>query len=156
MVFRSASLAGASLVANALPLSIGAAVLTLAGRDFDTGAVVAMTVCLGVAVDDTIHLLQAVRTAQGPTARDRIAAGLAKVLPAITLTTLILMIGFGAFMLGDFVPNQNFGLMAVTIIGAAWLFDIIILPALLLILMRDQSDLSVGDEPDQMGRVAPS
>ncbi len=140
VVFRSPQLAGASLIANALPLSIGAAVLTIAGRDFDTGAVVALSVCLGVAVDDTIHLLQAIRTSDAPTARQKIAEGLAKVLPAITLTTLILMIGFGAFMMGDFVPNQNFGLMAVTIIGAAWILDVLFLPALLLILMRDQTE----------------
>ena len=154
VVFRSAPLAGASLAANALPLSIGAAALTLAGRDFDTGAVVAISVCLGVAVDDTIHLLQAIRTSDRPTMRERIAAGLAKVLPAITVTTLILMIGFGAFMLGDFVPNQNFGLMAVTIIGAAWLLDVLFLPALLLILMPDRTEVPRSKDPDQLGQLA--
>lgn len=133
-VFRSARYGVVSLMANTLPLTFGTAVLAMAGRDIDTGAVVALSVCLGVAVDDTIHLLQAIRTARADTLREAIAKGLAKVLPAITLTTLILMIGFGAFMLGDFVPNQNFGLMAVTIIGAAWLLDVVFLPALLLVL----------------------
>lgn len=155
-VFRSATMAGASLVANALPLSIGAAVLTLVGRDFDTGAVVAISVCLGVAVDDTIHLLQAIRSSKGETVRARIAEGMAKVLPAITMTTLILMIGFGAFMMGDFVPNQNFGLMAVSIIGAAWLLDVFVLPALLLILMRDETKSPQGDSVSASRQVAPS
>jgi predicted RND superfamily exporter protein len=148
-VFRSARLGIASFAANALPLSVGAAVLTFAGRDFDTGAVVAISVCLGVAVDDTIHLLQAIRKAEGSNTKERIAKGLAKVLPAITLTTLILMIGFGTFMLGDFVPNQNFGLMAVTIIGAAWLLDVVFLPALLLMLMPATANTptSANSEP---------
>lgn len=156
VIFRSGRYGVASLLANALPLSIGAAALTLVGRDIDTGAVVALSVCLGVAVDDTIHLLQAIRTAGAKTLPDAIAKGLAKVLPAITLTTLILMIGFGAFMLGDFVPNQNFGLMAVTIIGAAWLLDIVFLPALLLILApRLESTSSSGVPlPSDDGQVS--
>lgn len=134
VVFRSGRLGFASLLANTLPLPIGAAILTLVGRDIDTGAVVALSVCLGVAVDDTIHVLQAIRTSKAQTMQEAIAKGLAKVLPAITLTSLILMVGFGAFMIGDFVPNQNFGLMAFTIIGAAWLLDVVFLPALLLIM----------------------
>ena len=139
-VFRSPKLGLASLAANSLPLTMGAAVLALAGRDFDTGAVVAITVCLGVAVDDTIHLLQAIRTSDAATPREAIAKGLARVLPAITLTSLILMVGFGAFMMGDFVPNQNFGLMAMVILGTAWLLDVIFLPALLLVLLPDRTE----------------
>lgn len=145
VVFRSARFGVVSLLANTLPLSIGTAVLALTGRDIDTGAVVALSVCLGVAVDDTIHLLQAIRTAQANSLREAIAKGLAKVLPAITLTTLILMIGFGAFMMGDFVPNQNFGLMAITIIGAAWVLDVIFLPALLLALTPGADAALSGD-----------
>lgn len=134
LVFRSARLGFVSLLVNAVPLTMGTAVLALAGRDIDTGAVVALSVCLGVAVDDTIHILQAIRTSGAATQREAIARALAKVLPAITLTSLILMIGFGAFMMGDFVPNQNFGLMALTIVGSAWLLDVVALPALLMIL----------------------
>ena len=134
LVFRSVRYGIASLLTNVMPLSIGAAALALAGRDIDTGAVVALSVCLGVVVDDTIHLIYAFRAARGAGTREALVKGITRVLPAITLTTLILVIGFGAFMLGDFVPNQNFGLMAVTIVAVAWLFDLLFLPALLLIL----------------------
>ena len=129
-VFRSLKIGIASLMVNVAPLCIGAAVLAAAGNDIDTGAVVALTACLGVAVDDTIHLLHAIRASSAETSRAAVKEGLIKVLPAITLTTLILVIGFGAFMLGDFVPNQNFGLMAISILASAWLFDLILLPAL--------------------------
>ncbi len=146
-VFRSVRLGVASLLANALPLSIGAGVLALMGRDFDTGAVIALSVCFGVAVDDTIHLLQAIRASKATNQREAIAKGLAKVLPAITLTTLILMVGFGAFMLGDFVPNQNFGLMAITIIGSAWLLDVFFLPAFLMLLPLPPPSRSASEAP---------
>lgn len=138
LVFRSARIGIASFLANALPLTMGTAALALAGRDIDTGAVVALSVCLGVAVDDTIHLLEAIRASKARTQREAISEALAKVLPAITLTSLILMIGFGAFMMGEFVPNQNFGLLAVTIVGAAWVYDVVFLPAILMLLAPER------------------
>lgn len=139
LVFRSVTFGAAALVANVLPLGTGVAVLSMVGRDIDTGAVVALAVCLGVVVDDSIHLLQAIRDANGRTMRESIISGMSRVLPAITLTTLILVIGFGAFMMGDFVPNQNFGLLAIVILISAYLFDVLILPALLLLLARRPS-----------------
>lgn len=133
-VFRSAKYGFVSLLTNLMPLGVGGAVLALASRDVDTGAVVAMSVCLGVVVDDTIHLLHAIRSYDNGDKRAAIKQGMSKVLPAITLTTLILMFGFGAFMMGDFVPNQNFGLLAMTIVGVAWLFDVFFVPALLMLI----------------------
>lgn len=136
VVFRSPQLGGISIVTNALPLGFGVAALTLVGNDIDTGTVVALAVCLGIAVDDTIHLLQAIRTNRHLALDDAIARGVRKVLPAITLTTLILLIGFGGFMAGDFVPNQNFGLLAVVILSTALVIDLTFLPAMLMLLDR--------------------
>ena len=137
VIFRSVKTGFAALVVNLMPLSLGLAVLTLVGRDIDTGAVVVMSVCLGIAVDDTIHMLQAIRSANKPTVEQAVIHAIRHVLPAVLVTTLILVIGFGAFMFGKFVPNQNFGLMAVTILSAALVYELIVLPALYMLLSAD-------------------
>lgn len=149
LVFRSTSFGVVSLIVNVVPLGVGVAALSLAGRDIDTGAVVALAVCLGVVVDDTIHLLQAIREADGRTMRESIVVAMNRVLPAITLTTAALVIGFGAFMLGDFVPNQNFGLLAIVILLAAYVFDVVVLPALLLLTAR-RPGAAAETEPQQV------
>jgi hypothetical protein len=91
-------------------------------------------VCLGIVVDDTIHLMHAVRHARGDNLQATIAAALRKVLASDVLTNLILVIGFGAFMSGAFVPNQNFGLISVVILGIGLVFDLVFLPALMFVL----------------------
>ena len=95
----------------------------------------------GVVVDDTIHLLLAIHNSGARSMREAIVSGMTRVLPAITLTSVILVVGFGAFMMGDFVPNQNFGLLAVTILLSGYFFDVIFLPALLLVLSSRSSTL---------------
>jgi predicted RND superfamily exporter protein len=136
VVFRSVRMGIVSLLGNVMPLGVGVAVLTLVGRDIDTGAVVALSVCLGVVIDDTIHLLQAIQSSGARSMREAISCGISRVLAPTSLTTVILVIGFGAFMMGDFVPNQNFGLLAVAICLSGYLFDLIFLPALLLVLSQ--------------------
>jgi uncharacterized protein len=134
VVYRSWVLGVVGLATNFMPLAFGVAALQLAGRNLDTGAVVALSVCLGIVVDDTIHLMHAVRNASGENLQATIAAALRKVLASAILTNLILVIGFGAFMNGAFVPNQNFGLISVVILGIGLVFDLIFLPALMFVL----------------------
>lgn len=78
-----------------------------------------------------------------------------KVSSAVFFTTLILVIGFGAFMTGAFVPNQNFGLMSVVILGMGGLFELLFLPALLLLFSGLATKPLSASEPlpnaEQMG-----
>lgn len=143
-VYRSWILGAVALSTNFLPLAFGMAALSLAGRNVDTGAVVALSVCMGIVVDDTIHLLHALRHHHFESLELTLATALRHVLSSVLTTSLILMIGFGLFMQGYFVPNQNFGLISVTILGSGLLFDLAFLPALMFVLSRWRAPASQG------------
>ena len=111
------------------------AVLQITGFSIDIGAVVVLSVCLGVAVDDTTHFVSHAKVlmAKGLSPVAVVQDTILKVGPAITLTTFILICAFGLFVTADFVPNANFGRMSIAILGSAWLIQFTLLPALLLL-----------------------
>lgn len=147
VALRSVKLGMVSLVCNLLPLCFGMTILQLSGNSIDIGAVVVLSVCLGVAVDDTIHFVSHAKEllARGFSTLHVIQDTFIKVGPAITLTTVILVSAFGLFITADFVPNANFGRMAIAILSVAWLVNFTLLPALLL-LMKKTGEQKVNED----------
>lgn len=133
-VFRSIKLGMISMIPNTVPLIIGAAIMYLLGKDIDMGTVVITAVCLGIAVDDTIHFLANYKKhiSNGNSVVDAIAKTLTYTGPALILTTIILVCGFGTFMFATFIPNVNFGVMTAVILTGALVTDFTLLPAILL------------------------
>jgi multidrug efflux pump subunit AcrB len=88
---------------------------------------------MGVAVDDTIHFLTWFRRAirDGLDRRAAIKAAYGRVSVAMTQTTLISGLGLSVFALSTFTPTQRFGIMMLTLLVAALIGDLILLPALL-------------------------
>lgn len=136
--FRSIKLGLVAMIPNVLPLVIGGAVLTLIGQPLDIGTVLVASVCLGIAVDNTIHILSGFsrHTREGATPAEALARLLAHTGPAMVITTLVLVAGFGTLAFGTFVPNVFFGIMTATILTTGLVADLILLPALLLMLRR--------------------
>ena len=130
-----------ALLTNCIPLLGGAAVFYLAGRSVDFGSVLVASVCLGIAVDDTIHILSNYQRLQreGLHAFDAMVQVLRRTAPALAITTLILVAGFGTLAFGNFVPNIYFGLMTAVILVFALVTDVIFLPA---VLVSEQSKKS--------------
>ena len=140
-VFKDFWLSLLSLIPNVFPLSIAAGIMYLSGDTVELGNVIVFSVCLGIAVDDTIHFVanyKLKRNDQKPTA-EALRLTLSQTGKALILTTVLLGIGFGMFILGDFVPNQKFGIYCSIILVIALLSDLIILPAILLIIDKDKN-----------------
>lgn len=57
LVFRSLRIGLISVVPNLFPLAVTATMLVAMGRPLEISSVCAFTICLGIAVDDTIHFL---------------------------------------------------------------------------------------------------
>jgi hypothetical protein len=51
---------------------------------------------------------------------------------ALVVTTIILASGFGIYYFGDFIPNENFGMLCAFVLTGALLIDMFFLPALLM------------------------
>jgi uncharacterized protein len=132
--FRSWKLGLLSMIPNVLPLVIGGAVLRLIGQPLDIGTVLVASVCLGIAVDNTIHIMSNFtrHTRQGDTPEQALGKLMAHTGPAMIITTLVLVAGFGTLAFGTFIPNVFFGIMTATILSTGLIADMVLLPALLL------------------------
>lgn len=141
LVFRSLRLALISLLPNALPLVGCAAVLYWAGIPLQYTTVTLFSVGLGLAVDDTIHLLTAYRRerARGAGTEPAVRSSVRLVGRAVITTTALLVIGFGALGLSELPMMRLWGYLACACLIFALLADLIVLPALLLTFCRSEA-----------------
>lgn len=131
--YRSLQLGLIAIVPNLFPLAVTGSVLAWTGQTLEIVSVCAFTVCLGIAVDDTIHFLtrylEEGRTAL--TVHDAIRKAFIGTGTALIMTTLVLDVGFATVIFSDMRDQRIFGMMAGITITAALFGDLIFLPALL-------------------------
>ena len=91
-------------------------------------------IIIGVAVDDTIHVLSNYKRerAEGHSRNESVVGILAYTSPALIITTTILVVSFGTLAFGIFIPNVYFGIMCAVILSIALIIDLTFLPALLI------------------------
>ena len=132
MVFGSFKMGDCSF-AQRIPLLLGGAAFWILGKSIDIGSVLVMSVCLGIAVDDTIHILSNYnrRIKDGLSPQAATAEVLAHTSPALIFTTIILVLGFGTLAFATFVPNIYFGIMTAIILTLALFTDLTFLLAIL-------------------------
>lgn len=124
---RSLKLALLGLLTNVLPLVLVFGFWQLIGGSLSLGGAVVMGMILGIIIDDSLHLLLKVSDAQ----KDRGGAtltGFRFVMPAITFTSLLLVLGFSLGLNSDFFPIIELSFLSLSTIFIAWLFDFIVLP----------------------------
>lgn len=131
--FRSWRIGLIALVPNLFPLAFTAFVIVILDQPLNVSTVCAFTVCLGMAVDDTIHFLnryQRLRR-QGSTTVEAVREGFLQVGAALVMTTLVLLVGFATVLTSELPSQRTFAAMACCTIGAALFGDMVFLPALL-------------------------
>lgn len=133
VIFRSWRLALISLIPNVLPIILPLSVFGLLGIPLDGPSILVSSVALGVCVDDTIHFFTKFMRARkrGETARNSLVYSLSQAGAAMTITTVVLIIGFGTLLLSDFAPNFQMGALAALMIGLAWIADFVVTAAVL-------------------------
>jgi predicted RND superfamily exporter protein len=106
----------------------------LLGVAIDAGTVLVGNLALGIAVDDTIHVVNGFYqgSEQGASPREALESVLARVLPALVFTTLAVALGFAVLSFSEFTFIRNLGVLTAGIIVLCLLADVILLPALLL------------------------
>jgi uncharacterized protein len=122
-----------SMIPNLFPVIVIFGAMGHLGVLVDIGTMMTASVAMGVAVDDTIHFLTwfrlGIREGLDRTAAIKKAYG--HVAVAMTQTTFIGGLGLSVFALSTFTPTQRFGTMMLTLLFAALIGDLILLPALL-------------------------
>ena len=134
VVYRSLRLGLISIIPNVFPLAFTGALLWAYGQSLEIVSVCAFTVCLGIAVDDTIHFLTRYREEELKTEDRRLAIrrSFVGVGTALIMTTVVLIIGFSTALLSDARDHRIFAIMGILTIGSALFADLVFLPALLL------------------------
>jgi len=134
---RSMALTVPGLLANAMPCLLMHGGLALAGRPLSVASAMIGSVTLGLVVDDAIYFLHGFREeGRGAMPRLAVARTLQRSGRAMTVTSLVLALGFLVGLTGELSTTREFGLLASGSILSAWVANVLLLPALLLLRRR--------------------
>lgn len=130
---RSIRLGLICLLPNAIPLLITAAFLVCLDGKLRFSSVIVFSVCLGIAVDDTIHVvmryLREIRECGN--VEQAIQRSVSAVGSALVVTTAILIVGLAIPMTSDVPANRMFGALSCVAVFSALVADLVVLPAML-------------------------
>ena len=134
LAFRSFWIAGVSTIPNLFALFATGTLLLLLHGGLEYATIVGLTVAFGLAVDDTIHVLNRYQIERqdndNPISQiDRTLKLIGKVL---ILTTLVLLAGLSVTQLSAMPPTRQFGMICISTLIFALIADLIILPALII------------------------
>lgn len=140
IAYRSIRLGLISIVPNIFPLAVTGAGMYVFGSQLELISVLAFTVCLGIAVDDTIHFLTRY-TEELKSCSDNneaIARSFVGVGGACIMTTVVLVCGFATVLWSDTREHHIFATMGGATIAFALLGDLIFLPAMLAVFCKSK------------------
>jgi predicted RND superfamily exporter protein len=132
VIFRSAWVSVCALFVNLLPLLAMQAAMAFSVGWVNMASVVAMIVASGIVVDDTVHLLWAIRRQKRRTTTQAVIAGLRESGEPVSLTSLALICGFSVSLASGLPGLQLFGALVMLSLCLAWLADMYLLPAILI------------------------
>jgi predicted RND superfamily exporter protein len=135
IAFRSPLAGIVSLIPNVFPLAVIGALLVALGRSLDPATVIVFNVCLGLAVDDTVHVLSALQRQrrEGLSIASAVRRAVAETGNAVVLGGIVLAIGFAAVTVSSVPALAGFGMLACAAVAAATVAELVFLPALLVV-----------------------
>ncbi len=124
-----------SILPNSIPAAIAMGLWGVFSGEVNMAVAVIFTMTLGIIVDDTVHFLTKYIYAKekGMSSEDAIRYAFTIVGKALIITTLVLSSGFFILAQSDFRVNGDMGLMIAVTILIALIFDLLVLPAFLLL-----------------------
>ncbi len=136
LVLRSAGAMAATLGVIVLSTMVGMGAAGLMGIKLTPISGSAPIVILTLAIADSIHILLSLRTAmrEGRTKHDALVEAVRLNFVPVSVTSLTTIVGFAALNFSDSPPFWHLGNITAVGIGAAWLFSLTVLPALVSLL----------------------
>ncbi len=135
---RHGGLALAGLLPNLLPLAVAMGFMAWAGISVRIGTAMVLAIALGIAVDDSLHMLSRYRheRLRGTQADHILARTLRHTGPALMATTAVLAIGFLSMLSSGLVAIRDMGLVATVTLLTALFADLVLLPAQIILVRR--------------------
>lgn len=131
--FRSVRAFFIALLANVFPILMSLGVMGWMGTPLEPATGMAPCICIGIIVDDTIHLLYEtfLEENKGHNAARVRTTILLKMGWAVISASLILMCGMGILCFSKFGPIRHFGTYSLISMAFGLLFELFLTPALL-------------------------
>lgn len=136
--WRSLSDAALCMIPNLSPVLFIFIVMGIMSIHLDLATAMIASVAVGIAVDDTIHVYHGFihRFNKGHSAVLALVRTYQQAGRAVMTTTIILCAQFLLLLASAFVPMGHFGALASTGLIAALLFDLVLLPAILIVIFH--------------------
>ncbi|MEO0382729.1 MAG: MMPL family transporter [Pseudomonadota bacterium] len=134
--YRSLGYGVIALVPNVLPIACVGAWLTISGNGLQFSSAIALTIAFGIAVDDTIHVLNRMRLTapiDKPFDFDAIRQAFTEISPALVTTTLVLSFGLLGTQFANIPTIKYFGSLTIAVFALALLSVLVALPALMMV-----------------------
>ncbi len=126
------------VLANVLPVLCALGIMAALGISLRIGTAMILALALGIAVDDTLHLLARLEKerGEGRSPRQAVQRALAKTGRSLVLTTVVLAAGFLSMTTSELLALRDMGLVAALTLSLALLVDVLALPGLYLLSTR--------------------
>lgn len=131
VAFRSFWSGSVAILPNLIPISMTLAFLPIYGYNLNTTSVLVFTISIGLAVDNSIHIITRFRQEyRGErTVSEALRNAMTSSGRAILQSNFMLCTGLAVLLLSDFDPIRRVGVLTITTIAAALLVSIILIPA---------------------------
>jgi predicted RND superfamily exporter protein len=143
VALRSVRIGVISLIPNVLPAAMAFGVWALLVHDVGFAVSVVAGLSIGIIVDDTVHFLSKytrARREKGLSAPEAVRYAFSTVGAAIIGTTFVVAVGFAMLGLSTFRVTSYMGLMTSLTVLCALVIDFLLLPTLLLVIDRGQTE----------------
>jgi len=106
--------------------------------DLKVSTAIIFSIAFGIAEDDTIHMLAALRhhLQQGLSPAQALKRTYLRTGKAVTVTSLMLISGFITLIFSDFASVYYMGLLITLTLAFAFISELFLLPALVMVLMK--------------------
>ena len=127
-----------SMIPNLAPIIMGLLIMYVGNIPLDMFTLLIGSIAIGLAVDDTIHFMHNFRRyyLQSGDAAKAIEETFFTAGKALVITTIVLSLGFYAYMMANMISVQNFGLLTGSVIILALLSDLLLAPALMMVVTK--------------------
>ena len=135
LMFFSVRIGLISMLPNLIPIIFAAGYLGFAGIPIRPPIAITFSICLGIAVDDSLHFL--FRFWQERKITEDLNKAVANTIEttglAMLTTTIVLVSGFLVITVSSFIPTAQFGIISAITLCVALITDITLLPVLLIL-----------------------
>ncbi len=127
-----------SMIPNITPIIMGLLIMYIAKIPLDMFTLLIGSIAIGLAVDDTIHFMHNFKRyyLESKNPAKAIEQTFFTTGKAMVITSIVLSLGFFAYLAADMISVQNFGMITGSVILFALFADLFLAPALMIVVAK--------------------